>query len=143
MSVNRAIIVGYIGRDPEIRTTQAGKKIAAFAVATSERRRNRETGERTEETQWHNIVVLNEKLAEVAAQYAKKGSQVCVIGTIKTRRYKGKKDNIERSITEIVLDSFGADLHLLDRKERDDAPPYDPDARAQEQPATPDEEIPF
>ncbi len=87
-SVNKAILIGNLGRDPEIRSTQDGTKIANFSVATSENWRDRSTGERRERTEWHRVVIFDEKLTEIAEKYLRKGSKVYVEGQIQTRKWQ-------------------------------------------------------
>lgn len=120
MSVNRAILIGRLGKDPETFTTQAGKKIVSFSLATSERWRDA-NGERKERTTWHTIKVYNEGLANVASQWLKKGSQAYIEGAIVYREYE--KDGIKRIAPEIALNQFGSTLVLLgDSKGADDGP---------------------
>ena len=116
MNVNRAIVVGFVGRDPKIRMSQAGDKIASFSIATTQTWRDKQTGERKQATEWHTVVVFNKGLAGVVEKYVKKGSRIYVEGAMKTRRFKGQ-DDVERCITEVVLDMFGAQLVLLDKKD--------------------------
>lgn len=117
MSVNKCILVGRLGSDPEIRRTQDGRSIASFSVATSEKWRDKNTGAKREVTDWHQVVVFNEGLCKVIEQYLKKGSQVYIEGKSKTRKYTGT-DGVERRVTEIVVQGFGDALHMLDRAER-------------------------
>ena len=119
-SVNKAIVIGHCGNDPDIRTTQSGTKVATLSIATSESWKDKATGERKQETQWHRVVCFNEGLVKVIESYVKKGSAVYVEGAMKTRKWRGQ-DNIERFVTEIVLGPFNAKLVLLDRREG--APP--------------------
>lgn len=116
MSVNKAIIVGHLGRDPEVRQTQAGKPVATFNVATSESWRDKDTGERKEATEWHRVVIFNEALAKIAEQYLKKGSKVYIEGQMKTRKWTDQ-GGVERWTTEIVLQAFNSSLQLLDKRE--------------------------
>ena len=113
-SVNKVILVGNLGRDPEIRNAQDGTKIANFSVATSESWRDKATGERKERTQWHRVVVFNDRLADVAQQYLKKGMKVFVEGQLKSRKYPDKESGQEREITEVVIDRFRGDFQMLD-----------------------------
>lgn len=122
--VNKAILVGHVGRDPEIRSLTSGGRVATFSLATSESWRDKATGERKEQTQWHRIVVFNDGLVKLVEQYVKTGSKLYVEGAIKTRKYTDQQ-NIERWSTEIVLGPFRAEIHLLDRSER--APPPEQD----------------
>lgn len=142
--VNRAILIGHLGKDPEIRSTQDGRKIANFSVATSEAWRDKATGERRERTQWHNVVIFNEALAKVAEQYLKKGSKVYLEGAMQTRKWTDNK-SIDRYITEVVLQGFNATLVLLDKAER--APAATEEAYGGAAPPGPkapiDDEIPF
>ena len=111
-SVNKAVILGNVGKDPEVRNTQDGRKIVSFSVATSERWRDRQSGETKERTEWHRVVVFNEHLAEVAEKYIRKGSKVYLEGAIQTRKWE--KDGEARYSTEIVLQRFRGELTLLD-----------------------------
>jgi single-strand DNA-binding protein len=120
--VNKAIVLGHLGRDPDIRATKADKKVAQFSVATSETWRDKETGERKEKTEWHRVVIFNEALVKVAEQYLHKGSKVYVEGAMQTRKWTDQ-GGVERYTTEIVLSGFHAQLTLLDRKEG--SPPPD------------------
>ncbi len=111
MSHNRAILVGHIGADPDIHVSREGDKIASFSLATSETWKDKTTGERKEQTEWHRIVVFNPNIAGVVEQWVKKGSRVLVEGQIKTRSYTDK-EGIERKITEIVVGRFDGKLSL-------------------------------
>lgn len=111
-SVNKAIIVGNLGGDPEVRRTQAGAPIATFSVATSETWRDKTSGERKERTQWHRVVVFNEGLAKIAEQYLKKGMKVYLEGQIETREWTDQ-GGVKKYTTEIVLRGFSAVLTML------------------------------
>jgi single-strand DNA-binding protein len=113
--VNKAIIVGRLGRDPEARTTQAGLKTVSFSVATSENWNDKATGERKEKTQWHRIVIFNERIADVAEKYLKKGSMVYIEGQIESRKYNAP-DGQEKEITEIIIGRFKGELTLMDSR---------------------------
>ena len=115
MSLNRAILVGNVGKDPEIRHTQSGDRIASFSLATSESWKDKTTGERKESTDWHNVVVFNQNLIPVIEQYVKKGSKVSIEGKIKTRKYQDR-DGADRWATEIVIGRFDGGLALRDRR---------------------------
>ncbi|MBY0561434.1 single-stranded DNA-binding protein [Hyphomicrobium sp.] len=124
-SVNKAIVVGNVGKDPDIKTTQSGKQIAMFSLATSESWRDKATGEKKEKTEWHRVVVYNENIAKIVDQYVKKGSKLYVEGQLATRKYSDK-NNVERFTTEIVLQGFNGTLTLLDgRRDDRDAGGYD------------------
>lgn len=113
--VNRAIIIGHLGGDPDVRATQdGGRKIARFSVATSETWRDRDTGERKERTDWHRVVVFNDRLANVAADYLRKGSKVYVEGAMRTRSYQ--EEGVTKYVTEVVLGLFNSRLVLLDKR---------------------------
>lgn len=118
-SVNMAILVGNLGRDPEMRSTQDGKRIANFSIATSETWKDRNSGERKERTEWHRIVIFNEGLAKVAEQFLKKGSKVYIQGKIQTRSWTDQ-NNVERYTTEIVLSAYDDVLKMLDGANRGD-----------------------
>ena len=118
--VNKHILIGHVGRDPEIRTMQAGTKVATFSLATSSSWKDKTTGERKEATAWHNIVVFNERLVEIVDKYVKKGSKLYLEGEVLTRKYQS--GGVEKSITETVLKSFGGRIELLDRAERAPTP---------------------
>ena len=110
--VNKAIILGRLGKDPESRNTQDGRIIVNLSIATSETWRDKNSGERKEKTDWHRIVIFNEGLAKIAQQYLKKGSQVYVEGQIQTRKWTDQQ-GVERYSTEIVLGPFRSVLTLL------------------------------
>lgn len=112
-SVNKVILVGNLGRDPEIRRTQDGRPIANLRIATSETWRDKNTGERREKTEWHSVAIFNEGLCKVAEQYLKKGSKVYIEGQLQTRKWQGQ-DGQDRYSTEVVLQGFNGTLHMLD-----------------------------
>ena len=119
--MNKAILIGNVGRDPEVRNTQGGDKVVSFSVATSEKWKDRATGEAKEKTEWHRIVIFNERLGDVAAQYLRKGSKVYVEGQIQSRKWTDKESGQERTTTEIVLTKFKGELQLLDSRQRENA----------------------
>ncbi len=112
-SVNKVILVGNLGKDPEIRRTQDGRPIANLSVATSETWRDKNTGERKEKTEWHRVVIFNEGLCKIAEQYLKKGSKVYLEGQLQTRKWQDKDGNDKYS-TEVVLQGFNSSLTMLD-----------------------------
>jgi single-strand DNA-binding protein len=114
-SVNKVILVGNLGADPEIRRTQDGRPIANLRVATSESWKDKATGERKEKTEWHRVVIFNEGLCKIAEQYLKKGAKVYLEGSLQTRKWTDK-ENIERYSTEVVLQGFNSQLTMLDAK---------------------------
>jgi single-strand DNA-binding protein len=126
-SVNRAIIVGNLGKDPEVRNTTGGLKIVNLTVATSDSWVDKSSGEKKESTEWHRVSIMNEALAGVAEKYLRKGSKVYLSGKIVTRKWQDK-DGADKYSTEIVIGRFGGELVLLDRREGTQAP--DPAPRA-------------
>jgi single-strand DNA-binding protein len=111
-SVNKVILVGNLGRDPEVRSTQNGDKIVNFSIATSERWKDKSTGEQREKTEWHRIVIFNENLARIAEQYLRKGSSVYVEGQLQTRKWQDQS-GAEKYTTEVVLQRYRGELTLL------------------------------
>jgi len=112
-SVNKVILVGNLGRDPEVRSTQDGSKMANFSVATSDTWRDKASGERRERTEWHRVVIFNDRLVDVAEKYLRKGSKVYVEGQLQTRKWTDQGGQ-ERSTTEVVLTRFRGELTMLD-----------------------------
>lgn len=122
MSVNKVILVGRVGQDPQCRTMQSGDKVASFSIATSENWKDKTSGERKEKTEWHRIVVWNQGLVGIVEKYVKKGSKVYLEGQLETRKWAGN-DGVEKFSTEVVLRPFRGELTLLDSKgDRDVAP---------------------
>lgn len=117
-SVNKVIVIGNLGKDPEIRTMQSGSKIATMTVATSEKWKDKTTGEKKEKTEWHRIVVFNENLAKVAENYLKKGSKVYIEGQLETRKWTDNS-GVEKYTTEVVLRPFHGEIVMLDSKGSD------------------------
>lgn len=114
-SINKVTLIGNLGRDPEIRSTQDGREIANLALATSESWKDRNTGERKEKTEWHRIVIFNEGLVNVVKNYVKKGSKLYIEGQLQTRKWTNKEGQ-EQYSTEIVLQGYGGNLTMLDGK---------------------------
>jgi single-strand DNA-binding protein len=114
-SVNKVILIGNLGADPEIRRTQDGRPIANLRIATSESWRDKTTGERKEKTEWHRVVIFNEGLCKVVEQYVKKGSKVYIEGALQTRKWTDKDGNDKYS-TEVVLQGFNSVLTMLDTR---------------------------
>jgi single-strand DNA-binding protein len=112
-SVNKVILIGNVGADPEIRRTQDGRPIANLRIATSEQWRDRNSGERREKTEWHNVVVFNEGLCKVVEQYVKKGAKLYIEGALQTRKWQDQTGN-DRYTTEVVLQGFNSTLTMLD-----------------------------
>lgn len=116
--VNKVILIGNLGKDPEVRHTQDGKAIVTLSLATSETWRDKSSGERKEKTEWHKIVIFNEGIAKVAEQYLKKGSTIYIEGSLQTRKWTDK-DGLEKYSTEIVLQNYGGALTMLGGKQDD------------------------
>lgn len=149
-SVNKVIILGNVGRDPEIRTSQDGSKFASLAVATSEAWKDKITGERKEKTEWHRIVIFNPQLAEIVEKYVSKGTKLYVEGQLQTRKWQDNT-GADRYTTEVVVSRFRGELALLDRRGGDDrqapdgfSPAHEPvDSQVQPTEMSVDDEIPF
>ena len=114
-SVNKVILVGNVGKDPEIRSTQDGKEIASFPLATSDSWRDKNSGERKEKTEWHRISIFNEGLVNVVKNYVKKGSKLYIEGTLQTRKWTDN-NSVERYSTEVVLQGYSSSLTMIDNK---------------------------
>ncbi len=114
-SVNKVILVGNVGKDPEIRATNEGAKIASFSLATSESWKDKNTGEYKDKTEWHRVVVFNENISNIVEKYVKKGNKVYVEGALQSRKYTGS-DGVEKNITEIVITRFKGEVSILDNK---------------------------
>ena len=114
-SVNKVILVGNLGRDPEVRTTQDGSKIVNLALATSETWNDRASGERKERTDWHRIVIFNDRIADVAEKYLKKGAKIYLEGSLQTRKWTDQGGQ-ERFTTEVVIGRFNGQLTMLDTR---------------------------
>ena len=125
-SVNKVILVGNLGRDPEVRTFQNGGKVVNLRIATSERWRDRSTGENRERTEWHSVAIFSEPLAKVAEQYLRKGSKVYVEGQLETRKWQDQS-GADRYSTEIVLRPFRGELTMLDGRGEGGGPAGDSD----------------
>ncbi len=142
-SVNKVILVGNLGRDPEIRRMTSGEPVANLSVATSETWRDKASGERKERTEWHRVVIFNENLAKVAEQYLRKGSKVYLEGQLATRKWTDK-DGVEKYTTEVVLNRFRGELVMLDsRNESGAARSGSGEAPANFDRGDMDDEIPF
>ena len=115
-SVNKVILVGNLGKDPEIRSTNDGTKVASLTVATSENWKDRSTGEKRERTEWHRVVIFNDRLVEVAERFLKKGAKVYLEGALQTRKWTDNSGQ-ERYTTEVVLQKFRGELTMLDSRQ--------------------------
>ena len=114
-SVNKVILIGNLGRDPEVRTTQDGTKITHLSIATTDTWRDRNSGERRERTEWHRVVIFNERLGEVAEKYLRKGSKVYLEGSLQTRKWTDQSGQ-ERYTTEVVLQRYRGEMTMLDTR---------------------------
>lgn len=115
MSINKVILVGNLGQDPEIRTTQDGREIANFSIATSESWKDKTTGEKKDKTEWHRIVVFSQGLVGIIKNYVKKGSKLYIEGQLQTRKWTDNQ-GIEKYTTEVVLQNYNSALQLLDSR---------------------------
>ncbi|MDZ7627402.1 MAG: single-stranded DNA-binding protein [Parvularculaceae bacterium] len=147
-SVNKVILVGNLGKDPEVRAFQNGGSVCSFSIATSENWRDKSTGEKREKTEWHNIAIFSEGLVKVASQYLKKGSKVYIEGQLETRKWQDKEGK-DRYTTEVVLRQFNSSLVLLDARRDGGGAEFGGGGSAREIPASGgqsfelDDEIPF
>ena len=138
MALNQVQLIGNLGADPEIRFTQAGKKVANFSLATNVSWRDKQSGEKREHTEWHRIVVFNEGLADVVERFVRKGSKLFIQGALRTRKWQGQ-DGKDNWTTEVVLQGFNSRLDMLDKLEGNSNRPPEPPAGAPDL----DDEIPF
>ena len=120
-SINRVVILGTLGRDPEIKSFPSGDRIAEFSIATNERWTDKASGEKKEKTDWHKIVIRNENYIKVAENYLKKGQQVYIEGQLQTREWTNK-DGVKNHVTEVVVGKFKGEVVLLGSKDRDSRP---------------------
>ena len=153
-SVNKVTLLGNLGKDPEIRTTQQGKRIANLTLATSEVWKDKQTGEKKEQSEWHKVVVFNDGLAGLLEQYTRKGSKLHVEGQLKTRKWTDQSGQ-ERYSTEVVIDQFKGDIVLCDRvgggqqEQREQPAPRQehqrqaPQRQPEPEPAWDESEVPF
>lgn len=121
--MNKAILIGSLGRDPEVRTMTNGNRVVSFSMATSEGWRDKQTGERKTRTEWHNVTIFNEALGKIAESYLKKGSKAYVEGQIQAREFTDKDGN-QRKVIEIVIPMFGGAIELLDSRKEDSREDY-------------------
>ena len=117
MSINKVILVGNVGQDPEIRSTQDGREIASFSIATSDSWKDKNTGEKKEKTEWHRLAIFSPGLVGVVKNYVKKGTKLYIEGSLQTRKWTDAQ-GIEKYTTEIVLQNFNSTLQILDSRDR-------------------------
>ena len=115
-SLNKVLLIGRLGADPEIKQTVNGKSVARFSIATSNTWKDKNTGEKKEKTEWHRVVIFNEGLVNVVQQYVKKGAQVYIEGQLTTRKWKDEKTGTDRYSTEIILQGFNSSFKILSSK---------------------------
>ncbi|MGH1376656.1 MAG: single-stranded DNA-binding protein [Alphaproteobacteria bacterium] len=145
-SVNKVILVGNVGADPDIRTMQSGDKVVTLSVATSENWKDKNTGERREKTEWHRVVIFNKGLVSVCENYLRKGAKVFIEGQLETRKWQDQSGQDKYS-TEIVLKAFGGSLTMLDSRNSSDNGGHQQQSSQQQQQSNQvdnlDDEIPF
>ena len=141
-SVNKVILVGNVGKDPEVRRTQEGSPIVNLSIATSESWKDKASGERKEKTEWHRVVIFNENTAKVAEQYVKKGSKVYVEGSLQTRKWTDQA-GADKYSTEVVIGRFNGNLTLLDSRGKGDEGAAEPTPAPARAAPDLDDEIPF
>lgn len=141
-SVNKVILIGNIGKDPEIRTFQSGGRVATFSIATSERWKDKSTGEQKERTEWHKISVLNDSLVGIVERFLKKGTKVYIEGQLETRKYTDG-NGVERYVTEIVLRPYRGEITMLDSRRDEDRQDNGASTQSAYQHDDLDDEIPF
>ncbi len=124
MSINKVILVGNVGQDPEIRSTQDGREIANFSVATSDSWKDKNSGEKKEKTEWHRVVIFSSGLVGIVKNYVKKGTKVYLEGSLQTRKWTDAQ-GLEKYTTEIVLQNFNSTLQILDSRDRQSGGSYD------------------
>jgi single-strand DNA-binding protein len=117
MSINKVILVGNLGQDPEIRSTQDGREIVSFSLATSESWKDKNTGEKKDKTEWHRIVIFSQGLVGIAKNYLKKGSKIYLEGSLQTRKWTDNQ-GLEKYTTEVILQNYNSTLQILDSRER-------------------------
>jgi single-strand DNA-binding protein len=137
-SINKVILVGNLGRDPEVRAMQDGSKVVSFSVATSESWKDKVSGERKDKTEWHRVVVFNPNLAEVCEKYLHKGSKVYVEGQLQTRKWQDQQTGTDRYTTEVVLSRFRGEVTMLDSRSDGDV-----SAALDDKASVVDDDVPF
>jgi single-strand DNA-binding protein len=124
MSINKVILIGNIGSDPEIRNTSDGREIANFSIATSESWKDKATGEKKEKTEWHRVVIFSQGLVGIVKSYVKKGSKLYIEGQLQTRKWTDK-EGVEKYTTEVILQNFNSTLQIIDSANRGTSNSYD------------------
>ena len=146
-SLNKILLIGRLGADPEIKQMNNGKNVARLSLATSDTWKDKNTGEKKEKTEWHRVVIFNEGLVNIVQQYLKKGAQIYIEGQVKTRKWKDEQSGQDKYSTEIVLQGYNSTLKMLNTRINNDLSGKNPEAISNETTSSPlndlDDEIPF
>ena len=146
-SLNKVLLIGRLGADPEIKQMNNGKNVARLSLATSDTWKDKNTGEKKEKTEWHRVVIFNEGLVNIVQQYLKKGAQIYIEGQLTTRKWKDEKSGQDKYSTEIILQGYNSTLKMLNTRTSNDLSGKDSEAISKENPSAPlndlDDEIPF
>ena len=146
-SLNKVLLIGRLGADPEIKQMNNGKNVARLSLATSDTWKDKNTGEKKEKTEWHRVVIFNEGLVNIVQQYLKKGAQIYIEGQLKTRKWKDEQSGQDKYSTEIVLQGYNSTLKMLNTRINNDLSGKNPEAISNEATSSPlndlDDEIPF
>jgi len=146
-SLNKVLLIGRLGADPEIKQMSNGKNVARLSLATSESWKDKNTGEKKEKTEWHRVVIFNEGLVNIVQQYLKKGAQIYIEGQLTTRKWKDEQSGQDKYSTEIILQGYNSTLKMLNTRVSNDLSGKGSEAISNENPSSPlndlDDEIPF
>ena len=146
-SLNKVLLIGRLGADPEIKQMSNGKNVARLSLATSESWKDKNTGEKKEKTEWHRVVIFNEGLVNIVQQYLKKGAQIYIEGQLTTRKWKDEQSGQDKYSTEIILQGYNSTLKMLNTRVSNDLSGKGSEAISNENPSAPlndlDDEIPF
>ena len=146
-SLNKVLLIGRLGADPEIKQMSNGKNVARMSLATSDSWKDKNTGEKKEKTEWHRVVIFNEGLVNIVQQYLKKGAQIYIEGQLTTRKWKDEQSGQDKYSTEIILQGYNSTLKMLNTKISNDLSGKSSEAISNENPSAPlndlDDEIPF
>jgi single-strand DNA-binding protein len=146
-SLNKVLLIGRLGADPEIKQMSNGKNVARMSLATSDSWKDKNTGEKKEKTEWHRVVIFNEGLVNIVQQYLKKGAQIYIEGQLTTRKWKDEQSGQDKYSTEIILQGYNSTLKMLNTRISNDLSGKDSEAISNENPSAPlndlDDEIPF
>jgi len=146
-SLNKVLLIGRLGADPEIKQMSNGKNVARMSLATSDSWKDKNTGEKKEKTEWHRVVIFNEGLVNIVQQYLKKGAQIYIEGQLTTRKWKDEQSGQDKYSTEIILQGYNSTLKMLNTRSSNDLSGKSSEAISNENPSAPlndlDDEIPF